>query len=340
MNTLKRFCYSCLVAVGAFLPTLLLAQQELKRYDRAKYADVVYTKLGFGEVNQQLLTSKQAEKLGRRIRQIQKDYGTVIVFASLVPKEANDWKNGNLGGLPAYYLGEDPRAARNHVMILFSEEDGRNWIRYGRDNEADFTPYTGELNQLFTSKYRKPNAYRPIHRLLKYIALIFDRLDNERKNNLLHPQLTVKEWIGLARAEMDITGDYATATTHLQRAVALDSANAETLMLLGYAYLEQQDWEAAATAFRTAWSLDANFETAVGYLTLHYLRHDNETVKKWEARVQQFTADFSEKIHNVAHYPSPVHFIGNATDRAFQELFQQEIRQSKSEGIPEADVHP
>lgn len=124
------------------IPTLVFAQKELKNYERVRYADVGYAKLGFGEVNQRLLTEKQVAKLNRHIERIQAEYGAVVIFGSLIPEEVVEWESGNLSGLPRHYLGEDRHAARNHVMILFDDEDGQNWIRYGCDtSEFEETIY-------------------------------------------------------------------------------------------------------------------------------------------------------------------------------------------------------
>lgn len=335
-----RSHYNYLILAGIFLlaPTLLFAQKELKRYDRARYADVGYTKLGFGEVNRQLLTQKQARKLNRRIRRIQTDYGAIIIFVSFIAEEVRDWENGKWAGLPGYYLGEDPRAKRNHVIMFFSEEDGRNWIRYGSDNASDFAAHTTKLDQLFASKYRKPNAYRLIRSLLKQIDRIYARLDNGRKNALFHPQLSAKEWTDLAWAEMDIAGDYGSAITHLKNALKLDAANARANLLLGYAYMELQDWDSAEEAFTASWSLKAGFDTALGMLTLHHLRNNLPEVGKWADRVRRFSTDFQEKVYETAHYSGGGFFLGKTTRKVFKQLFQREIRESNMEKTPEADA--
>lgn len=330
--------YLIWTAIFMLTPAFLFAQKELKMYDRARYAGVGYTKLGFGEVNRQLLTQKQARKLNRRIRRIQMDHGAVVIFVSLIAEEVKDWETGEWAGLPGYYLGEDPRTARNHVMILFSEDDGRNWISYGSDNGPDFTARTPGLDRVFASKYRESNAYRPMRRLLKQVDLIYARLDAGRKNALLHPQLSAKEWVDLSQAEMDIAGDYASARTHLKKALKLDAANAQANLLLGYACLELRDWDAAEEAFAASWSLNADFDTALGMLTLHHLRRETAEVLKWAKRVREFSPDFREKIYETAHYGNEGFFPGNTTRKVFKELFQQEIRESKLEKTPEADA--
>src|SRR3546814_572019 len=137
---LKKFCYTCLL--GLLFPAFLLAQKELKNTARARYADVVYKNMGFGEVNRQLLTEKHVRKINRRIQQIHADYGAVIIPVSLIAEEVADWESGVSSGLPVHFLGEDPRVARNHVTILFSEVEGKNWLLYGSDNAADFTTHT------------------------------------------------------------------------------------------------------------------------------------------------------------------------------------------------------
>lgn|GEM_PF-1484387 len=337
----KKSGYSYLIWTGILflIPVSLLAQKELKKYDRVAYAGVSYTKLGFGEVNQQLLTAKQVHRLTRRIKQIQKDYKGVVVFASLLAEETEDWENGNLGGLPTYYLGADPRVERNHVMILFNEEDGKNWIRFGRDNEPDFIIHKRKLEQLFTLKYRKRNAYRPIRRVLAYINRIYARLDTARKKALYHPELSAPEWINLSWAEMDIAGDYHAAAKHLNNAVKLDTANAQAHMLLGYTHLELQDWNTAAAAFETAWSLAADFQTAIGRLTLSYLQNDSIAMKQWMEQVRQFSSDFAEKVYEVAHYENNGYFLSDTARKVFYELFRQEIQNSKLENTPEAEAH-
>jgi len=349
------FCFLCKFAImlpavtknhpfiwtGIFflIPTLLFAQKELKNYERVRYADVGYAKLGFGEVNQRLLTEKQVAKLNRHIERIQAEYGAVVIFGSLIPEEVVEWESGNLSGLPRHYLGEDPHAARNHVMILFDDEDGQNWIRYGCDNAPDFEPHTEKLSRLFAAVYRIPKAYRPIRRVLKQIDRIYARLSTERQATLRNPLLSAKEWADLAWAEMDIARDYVAAIQHLETAVTLDTAGT-SLKLLGYANLERQDWDAAATALTTAWSLSADFETAVGMLTLHYLRHEPSAIAKWAEQVRRFTLEFEETIYASAHYENEGFFLTNSARMAFHDVFQHKIQQSKLlEAMPEAEAY-
>src|SRR3546814_104276 len=285
LRAVKKPCVGHLlrVALLSLIPARLFAQKELKKYDRARYAGVGYTKIGFGEVNQLLLTAKQVAKLSRHIEQIRTDYGAVVVFGSLITEEVVDWEHGNLDGLPRHHLGDDPRAARNHVMILFAEEDGKSWIRYGRDNTPDFATHTVELSQLFGRSYRKRKVYQSMRRVLKRVERIYTRLGTERQTTPRQPVLTAEEWTDLAWAEVDITNEYDSAVHHLETAVRLDPAYARGYKLLGYAHLEQLQWDAAASAFATAWSLAADFETAVGRLTLHYLRGESAEVDRWSA---------------------------------------------------------
>jgi len=336
-NGLKCICSTCLIGIATLLPTLLFAQKELKNTDRARYADVGYLKLGFGEVNQQLLTEKQVQKLNRRIQQIQMDYGTVIIMVSLVAEEVNEWENGQLRGLPRHYRGEDPRVARNHVTLQFDEENGRNWMLYGSDNALDFTVHTQTLSRLFASAYRNRKAYRPTMRLLKRINRIYSGLPVQRKQALLHPSLSPAEWVDLARAEIDFSQDFESATRHLEDAVSLDTTHADAYMLLGYAHLELGNWKAAADALERSWALEPGFDTAVGNVALYYLLHDGRAVDKWVGRIREFDGEFKEKIHEMAHYENGGSFIGNAARKVLSKLFQREIRQSELEEMPEAE---
>lgn len=339
-NPIRNVYYRFLV-LGMLImsPALLFAQQELKKDDRVRYAGVGYIKLGFGEVNLQLLTKKQAAKLNHRVSQLQEDYGAVVVFVSLIKEEVQDWEKGYLRSLVDHYLGEDPRAARNYVMLLFGEDDGRNWISYGSDNEPDFTAHTEKLNRLFTSSYRKPKAYRPIRRVLKRLDRIYKRLDAARKQALLHPVLSAKELSDLAWAEMDIASDYSSAVQHLDSAVKLDPSYGEAYKLLGYACLELGNEKAAAAAFEKAWALEADFDTAIGILTLHSLRKETAAVEKWKEQVMQFSPDFEKQVYNIARYASQGFFLSKTAEKTFHELFQQEIQQSKPEKPEEAKAY-
>ncbi|MEC3881159.1 hypothetical protein [Parapedobacter sp. 10938] len=321
------------------MPSLLFAQKELRKNDRIRYAGIGYTKLGFGEVNRQLLNAKQVAKLNRHIEQIRAEYGAVVIFVSMIPEEVAEWETGQIGGLPGHYLGDDPRAARNHVMVLFGEEDGRNWVEYGQDNAPDFAAHTDELTRLFAKAYNKRKVYRHIRRVLKRVDRIYARLGTERQTALRHPVLTAEEWTDLAWAEVDITHEYDSAVHHLELAVRLDPAYARGYKLLGYAHLEQRQWDAAASAFATAWSLAADFEIAVGRLTLHYLQGESSEIDKWTEQVRQFTSEFDEEVYNVAHYSGRGFFLTENASAAFRNAFQHEITQSKKEETPEAKAY-
>src|SRR5690606_36973596 len=214
--TKKYINHLCWLGIFSLIPSLLFAQKRLQKHDRATYVGIGYTQLGFGEVNQRLLTAKQVAKLNRHIEQIREEYGAVVIFGSMIPEEVADWEKGNMGGLPRHYLGDDPRAARNHVMVLFGEEDGRNWVEYGRDNASDFATHTDELSGLFAKGYRKRKAYRHLRLVLKRINHIYAQLGTERQTTLRHPALTAEEWTDLAWAEIDITHEYDSAVFHLE----------------------------------------------------------------------------------------------------------------------------
>src|SRR3546814_232103 len=157
-----------------------------------------------------------------------------------------------------------------------------------------------------------------MRRVLKRVNRIYTLLCTERQTTLRHPVFTAEEWTDLAWAEVDITNEYDSAVHHLETAVRLDPAYARGYKLLGYAHLEQLQWDAAASAFATAWSLAADFETAVGRLTLHYLRGESAEVDRWSAEVRQFTSEFDKEVYNTAHYGGRGFFLAEnawTTDR-------------------------
>lgn len=334
-NALKNLYSICLVGMMALLPKPLFAQKELKNTDRARYADVGYTKLGFGEVNRKLLTERQAQKLDRRIEGIQSEHGVVVVLVSLVAEEVIDWEKGLNHGLPRHFWGEDPHVARHHITLLFDENSGRNWILYGSDNTPDLAAHTLSLSGLFASAYRNRKAYRPIRRLLRRIDRVYSGLSAQRRSALLRPRLSASEWVALAGAEMNIARDYGSAVRNLEKALALDSVNAEAYMRLGYAQIELGNWKAAADALERSWLLHVGFETAVGNLTLYSLLRDTAATDKWAGRIRKFDGEFKERIRRMAQYKNGRFFIGNVAHNVFSEVFQREIQQSGSEEVPE-----